>query len=190
VYLPRGDSSRRGVHRWTRDDRATGSASGIRSCRYRQGDLRQAHREVRAGSGQPPAELQAEGRLRVREQRAPWVRRPRRRGTRELRAPPIQPERQPGRVSSATATSSCGTEPPGGRPRRCPTRWWNPESAYRQSTVPGEFGADGVFDDRAKDTSLQLSVVTSSLWTEARQLGDWISSKLTGTMRRQPQSSQ
>jgi hypothetical protein len=56
--------------------------------------------------------------------------------------------------------------------------------------VPGEFGADGVFDDRAKDTSLQLSVVTSSLWTEARQLGDWISSKLTGTMRRQPQSSQ
>src|SRR5262249_53750834 len=27
--------------------------------------------------------------------------------------------------------------------------------------VPGDFGAHGVFDDRAKDTSLQLSVVTS-----------------------------
>jgi len=52
--------------------------------------------------------------------------------------------------------------------------------------VPGDFGAHGVFDDRAKDTSLQLSVVTSGLWTEARQIGDWISSKITGTIRRKP----
>jgi len=55
--------------------------------------------------------------------------------------------------------------------------------------VPGDFGAHGVFDDRAKDTSLHLSVVTSGLWTEARQIGDWISSKITGTLRRKPRDA-
>jgi NAD(P)-dependent dehydrogenase (short-subunit alcohol dehydrogenase family) len=53
--------------------------------------------------------------------------------------------------------------------------------------VPGDFGAHGVFDDRAKDTSLQLRVVTSALWSEARQLGTWISEKLTRTTPRRPQ---
>ena len=47
--------------------------------------------------------------------------------------------------------------------------------------VPGDVGAHGRFDERARRTSWQLRLVTSGLWLEARRARTWVAEKLTGT---------
>ncbi len=51
-------------------------------------------------------------------------------------------------------------------------------------SVPGDVAAHGVFDQRAKDSSMQLRLVTSAIWSKARGLGRRLSETVTGTKPR------